>query len=316
MEQLPLPLFQGTNGIIVVRKHEVREAWNWLLENISPRPDQHCDVCIYDLKVWGSTDVKQPLSPMDSVGAVLGRLYLTSELGDLGAIINMVNGADAQDVIVPPGDLDEDVKNVIKSKKRFRDGLSEHLAFWVCLATATQLYNDGSKFACVLPHVQAEDKGPDGLFLLVGLTTKVELQSVKNSKNDPSYLLSTKSFQKKGQVSSNARKRLLEEFYKFANQQSGFTRLSQRLSDLCGYLGVQADQKIRMALLSNTSCSYNAVVVADHQYARPDLFKGYQHVTRDIEHRIATYIGSTSWVEVAEATRQVVLQILKQSGCG
>jgi hypothetical protein len=315
MVQLPLPLFQDIiNEVVVVKKREVRKAWVWLLRNMSPRPDQNSGLCVYDLKVWGGADAQQPLSPTHLIGTMLGHLYLTSELGDLGAIINMVNGADAQDVIVPAGNLDEDVKNVIISRKRFRDGLSEHLAFWVCLATAAQLCNDGSRFACILPHVQAEDKGPDGLFLLVGLTNKVELQSVKNSGKDPLYLLSTRSFQKGGRVSSSARKRLLEEFYKFAYQRSGFTRLDRALSDLCKHLDVQADQKIRMALLSNTLCSYNAIVVADHQYAKQDLFKGYQYITQDVERRIATYIGSTSWAKVAEIVRRSVLQILKRSG--
>jgi hypothetical protein len=314
MVQLLLPLFQNTAEVVVVKTHEVREAWHWLLKNMSPRPDQNCSLCIYDLKVWSDADGQQPLSPTDLIGMMLGRLYLTSELGDLGAIINMVNGADAQDIIVPAGDLDEDVRNVIESRKRFRDGLSEHLAFWVCLATAAQLCSDGSKFACILPHVQVDDKGPDGLFLLVGLTSKVELQSVKNSEKDPAYLLSTKFFQKKGRVSSSARKRLLEEFHRFAYQRTGFTRLDRALSDLCERLGVHTDQRIRIALLSSTSCSYNAVVVADHQYARHDLFEGYQHVTKDAEHRVATYIGSTSWAKVAEIVRQSVLQTLKNSG--
>ncbi len=66
-----------------------------------------------------------------------------------------------------------------------------------------------------------------------------------------------------------------------------------------------------MGLLAE--CSYNAVIVADHQYAKAELFEGYAHVTYDVKRRIATYIGSTEWIAVAEETRKFVLAALRKS---
>lgn len=314
MEQLSLFPAELASEIVVSNGYEILDAWNWLLKNMSPRPSQVGGLCLYDLKLWRNEPKHKPLEPNMFVACKLGCLYLTSELGDMDAITNLANGGKAGDIIVPTGSLDADVRKVIESKRRFRIGLSEHLAFWIRLATAAQLEEGCSRFACSLPHVQPEDKGPDGLFLSTGEVNQVEIQSVKNSIGDPQSLLSTEQFRSKGRTSKTGKSKLLEDFYEYAYKHTGLVRLDRLLSDLCRLLNVRAAQSIRMGLLSNTTCSYNAVVVADHQYARIRLFRGYQYVAQSAEHRIATYIGSTRWNEVAEQTRQFVLKKLRRLG--
>ena len=309
---IQLPLFPTPSSVVIIKRTEILEAWTWLLRSMSPRPNRYDGLCVYDLKLWSDESSKdQPLSPTTWVIKVLSRLYLTSELGVLDDILNMVNGENTQDVVVPIGSLDEDVKKVVKSKARFRNALSEHLAFWIRLATAAKS-RAASRFACSLPNVQPEDKGPDGLFLSAGAITKVEVQSVKNSISDPQAQVSTKTFRTSGRIPPKSKGKLLEDFYKFAYSHFGFTRLERDLVDLCRLLNIQADRKLRIALLSNTECSYNAVVVANYQYAEVELFKGYQYVTPDVQHRIATYIGSSDWPELAEQTRKSVEEILRR----
>ncbi len=43
--------------------------------------------------------------------------------------------------------------------------------------------------------------------------------------------------------------------------------------------------------------------MADEKYAREDVFEGYEHITEDINRRIATYISSDEWKSLAEETR-------------
>lgn len=301
--------------ITVVSEREILDAWTWLMRSLSPRPVRDGGLCIYDLKLWGDGETRRPLEPSGEIASMLGCLYLVSELGDLGLILDIVNAGAAQDLIVPSPVLDEDVKSVLNSKPRFLTGLSEHLAFWVRLATAKKsAEGDCSRFACYLPHVQPEDKGPDGLFFSVGTVSRVEVQSVKNSIGKPQSMISTKRFRLKGEVSASKKRKLLEEFYKFAHEHSGFVRLNRYLADLCNMLGVPADQRIRIALLSSTACSFNAVVVADQRHEKVELFQGYQYIVQDVSRRTATYIGSTYWSEVAESTRQSVMRKLKRLG--
>lgn len=302
-------------NVEIVSHDEIADAWQWLLDNISRRPGQPSQLCIYDLKIWGTGPQRKPLTSESPMPRILGNLYLTSQLGDLDLVLAIVNREPAQDVVLPSKNLDEDVRNVVCSQPRFRTALSEHLAFWVRLATARKAHRGESlKFACSLPNVQPEDKGPDGLFFSCGSHNRVEIQSVKNSTRHPQSLISTRQFRLYGRLSSRSRSKLLEDFYKVARENSGFTRLGRRLAELCNALDVSADQRIRMALLSGETCAYNAVVVADHGYQDVSLFEGYAHVTPNAACRVATYIGSESWREVAESARRFVCAKLTQRG--
>jgi hypothetical protein len=55
-------------------------------------------------------------------------------------------------------------------------------------------------------------------------------------------------------------------------------------------------------------------VVADQKYSDVSLFEGYQHINRDVQKRIATYIGATDWQQSAKLTRKHVKQLLKRAG--
>ncbi|RLC78329.1 MAG: hypothetical protein DRJ03_25420 [Chloroflexi bacterium] len=308
-----LSLFATFDPPVVLRKDVISEAWGYLLRNMTSQLNQSNELCVYDLKLWDEGNNQNSfLAPSSQVAETLAHLYLTSELGTSDDILSMVMGGEIRDLIVPPGGLDEDVEKVIKSKKRFRHTLSEHLAFWSRLATAVQ-FNTG-KFACSLSNVQPEDKGPDGLFVSIDSDTKVEIQSVKSSINNPQGRISTKSFRTSGRIPPNSKRKLLEDFHRFAFSNFGFTRLERQLVELFRLLDVPTDRKLRIALLSNTKCSYNAVVVANHQYACIELFEGYQFVTSDVQRRIATYIGSVDWSEIAEQTRVSVIRTLKRLG--
>jgi hypothetical protein len=262
----------------------------------------------FDLKVWGKQT--EPLNPCNKIAEVLGNLYLVSQLEDIEVVLDLARNSCSQDLVIPYGDLDEDIKRVIKNRKRFRNHLSEHLAFWVRLAIAAQSGNDFSDFACSRPNIQPEDKGPDGVFIGTGLIDRVEIQSVKNSTSNPQGLISSSKFRQKGEI-PNSKPKQLEEFYKLATENFGLVRIDKELADLLRVLKIPANKTIRMGLLAD--CSYNAVIVADHQYAKIELFEGYEHITQDAEQRVATYISSTKWVEVAEETRQFVLNALIKS---
>ena len=302
--QKPLPI-----PIPLLTQKEIIEAWSWFVSNMSSRPVNHNSLCIFDLKLWGSNT--EPLQPNNQFVAVLGRLYLVAQLGYEDIVFDLVKGDDIQDLIWQFGALDEDIQKVVKSVERFRYHLSEHLAFWVRLAVASQ--HNSSNFACSRPNIQPEDKGPDGLFVSTGAENIVEIQSVKSSTSNPQNLISTKKF-RQGNLSSVKQTKQLEEFYKFSTENFGLVRLDEKLANLLRILNVSANHTIRMGLLGN--CSYNAVVVADHHYAKVELFQGYEHVTHEVEHRVATYIGSTEWKQVAEKTRKSVVQTLNKAGFG
>jgi hypothetical protein len=223
-------------------------------------------------------------------------------------ILSLTNDQLPHDVVIYHGHLDPDVLAVVSSVTRFRNTLSEHLAFWTRLATEGQCCQ-GIRFACSAPNVQPEDKGPDGVFLAVGIESEVEVHSVKNSINDPSNLISSKGFRSQGVP---VPMKQLDDLWRCAHEGHGFVRLDRMLADVSRSLRVSADQSIRMSLLAK--CGYNAVVVADQAYATPGLFEGYKHVTPDIRRHIATYIGANGWQRVAEETQNAIKSILQRIG--
>lgn len=269
-------------AITIIYKNEILGAWHWFLQNMSPRPTTHSNLCIYDLKVWGTQT--QPLDPSSQIAEVLAKLYLFGELEDIEIVLDLIKNNNSQDLVLPSNHLDDDIKRVVKNERRFRNHLSEHLAFWVRLAVAIQSENTFSDFACSRPNIIPEDHGPDGVFIGIGTTDRVEVQSVKNSIVNPQGEISTKSFRQSGNVPNN-RPKQLEGFCKLARENFGLVRLDKELTDLLRVLNLSAEKTIRTGLLAD--CAYNAVVVADHQYAKVELFEGYNHVTHNVERRIA-----------------------------
>lgn len=287
----------------LVTREELEGAWNWLLSTMRPRPDTPSKSCVFDHKHWKIEEQYQPLCANGIIEKHLSLLFLTSEFGDDDQIYNLANFGEATSIGQPIGLLDRDVANVIQEAKGFRDSLSEHLAFWVRLANEAQTRVDGQKFAGKLPHIQSRDKGPDGLFMGTGQKDYVEIQSVKNSIGDPRQLVGTTSFRTHGKVHKREEPKQLEEFWLTANENWGTSRLQRELSNLCRLLQVADPQLFKMALQKNL-CFYNAVVVANEKHAREDVFEGYEHITTDVSRRIATYISSEEWKELAEKTRQ------------
>ncbi len=293
--------------IVIVDQHDVLKAWSWLLNRMTSRPSPNCQHYTYDEKRWLGANGSSPLHPTADVACKLAHLYLTSELGDAEMILNLTNYQLPCDVILYHGSLDPDVVAIVGSTSRFRNTLSEHLAFWTRLATEGQRRR-GTRFACSAPNVQPEDKGPDGVFLAVSTASEVEIHSVKNSIGDPRGLISSKRFRSQGVPKP---RKQLDDLWRCAHEGHGFVRLDRLLADVSRSLSVTADQSIRMSLLAK--CGYNAVVVAEQSYATPNLFEGYQHVTTEVDRHIATYIGANGWAQVAEETRRAVSSILQKA---
>jgi hypothetical protein len=206
--------------------------------------------------------------------------------------------------VTTPRPLDPDVAKVITSKKRFRAGLAEHLGFWVRLADATN--GPTVPFGMARPNLQPEDKGHDGLYLRADANPLLELQSVKNSLNNPRALIATGKFRRLGVAARGAQ---LDDFWLLQHQNVGLYRLQDRITEACNCVGLQANAAMRTGLI--VSCSYNAVVLADARYADVALFSGYKHVAKHPHQRVATYVGSKSWVSTAEAVRSVTRAILR-----
>ena len=294
--------------IVILQKQDILESWKWLIKLMSPRPNRDSGLCVYDQKMWGKNTRCEPLSTEVSFVQNLASLYLTSQLADIGTILEIARNGKAQDIVVYDTCLDGDVKAVIESEDRFRDALSEHLAFWTRLATEVK-GKYSAEFSISMPNFQPEDKGPDGLFLSIGSPDRVEVYSVKNTIRNPQPLVSSTQFRKNKKPK---RYKQLDDFWLNANNGLGIGRLDRLLDQVFRALNVSPKKKIRIGLLSQ--CAYNAVVVADHKYSSVDLFEGYQHINRDVEKRIATYIGATDWQQVAMLTRKHVKQLLRQAG--
>lgn len=303
-----LSLVFSPKQITIASASCLQNAWQWIVSQMTPRPSSPQSLCIFDQKYWRLGRKLQPLCVDDICLDKWADLYLTSQFNDLRTILDMVNTGTFCDVIVYGNSIDPDIRSVIDSARRFRNSLSEHMAFWVRLATEAQLRNC-SKFGCSLPNIQPEEKGPDGLFMGLGAVDRVEIHSVKNSIGDPSRYIVSPSFRKYG---IPKRGKQLDDFWLKANRNLGLAHLDRMLSQVLDSLDVNAQQSIRMALLSQ--CNYNAVIVANNAFAKIKSFEGYQRVTPDATRRIATYIGATKWKEFAEKTRRRVKQKLVRAG--
>jgi len=311
MEQLSLFQSNATpiNTITIVSHDKLTKSWQWILQHMSLRPTSHRAICLYDQKLWSYSLAPQPLEPGSSIPEILSVLYIASELGELKAILDMAKGMSTPEISISKGPLDQDVKGVINNVKRFRHTLSEHLAFWVRLADVAKS-NSCSNFSCSRPNTQPEDKGPDGVFIEIGIKSRVEVQSVKSSINNPSTLISSKNFRSGKKVD---RKKLLDGFWLQAYQNLGLIKLQNALSDACSLVDLSSEKRINLGLTLDV-CAYNAVIVANNNYADSNLFAGYERINNDSSKCIATYIGSTEWTEVAEETRKCVINTLRHTG--
>lgn len=302
------PLTTPTKSIVIVPGSKVARTWSWLSKSLSARPSNPQTDFYYDQKSWTNLGIATALAPKSPFTDNIAFLYLISQLSDPKSIVSLANNGVTFNVILPSTNLDSDISVVINNKDRFRHALSEHLAFWVQLATISKIPGIIG-FGCASPNFQPEDKGPDGLSLSLGTSAKIEVYSVKSSIKNPSQLIASRKFRTKAKAE---RGKQLEDFWLCVNKGWGLGRLDRLLDNICGPLNISPTQKIRYSLLNE--CAYNAIVVANEVFGQEKIFHGFHHITPTPNRRIATYIGSTRWKSVAEKTRQAVTAYLVGNG--
>jgi hypothetical protein len=290
----------------LVSSAELVSAWTWLKAVVTKRPAVVHGECIYDPKLWHVGATAGPLEVDAQVCDSIARLYLASTLCAIADLNRMANGANAPTVTssVP---LDDQIAAVVSKPERLRASLAEHLAFWIRMADAATA--NAGPFALAQPNLLPEDKGHDGLLMIGGTSPSLEIQSVKNSKNDPKALVSSAAFRKTG---APKKKRQLDDFWLLTHRSVGMVRLHRMVSQVADSLGLATNEKLRDSVIADAA--YNAVVVANHKHAKPDMFEGYKHVVSDVQRRIGTYVGAKAWVGFGGAVQKSVKKILKARG--
>lgn len=304
----------------LLSSQELQDAWNWLLSCIQVRPENPGMICYFDNKCWND-DPSKPDYKEDYVRTcmMLGRLYLASQFGDHRSLIGMVHGRPATEDILVVTNLDRDSRTVITNEERFRNHLSEHLAFWIRLGVEKkqrgQVYQpETNEFTYSKPHVQPEDKGPDGLYVEIAPFQKVEIQSVKSSINDPQSQISTAQFRTTGKPCPREQpsKPLLDEFWWHMSCDDGLIRLDGLVDQCLNSLQTDTQHMLRLGLIKVGVL--NAVIVASSRYSSENLFIGYHYLTPDITRRIATYIGAVDWQRLASGTKNAVIETILKCG--
>ena len=296
---------------VIVPAVKVQESWDWLVANISDRPIPKIkDAFVFDHKTLAgalSVFLHSDKSHVEAVAC----LYSASQFcGDPNEMIAIANNK-AQDIGVFTPKLETSIHKLINNPSSFPNALSEHIAFWIQLATLvrTRIF---SSFAITLPNTLPTDPGPDGLSLAFDSKDEmvVEIRSVKSSIDRPTSLISTPSFRKG--IDANPEKQL-EELYLVATAGYGFIKLDKLLSGAFASLGKPNNKFIRAGLLRSTN-KFNAVVVANSRFSSDKLFNGYERVPRFPKDKIATYIGSDEWRLFSENVRAFVVETVKTAG--
>jgi len=308
--------------IEVLSSERVQAAWEWLLENLSPRvglDDGKC--CIYDRKRWGrDSPIELKYGDTNTIEQ-LSVLYLSSWQGDICEIIRLSNLAIVPNIRVFTNRLEEHDRkllaedvNAIKPRdryERFRYSLSEHLSFWVQLAHLSTL-DRPNLHAISRPNFYPEDPGPDGMALILdaGNSALIELRSVKSSVNPPHSIIASKDFRTKS-IPQDGKQ--IDEFYKVVSDNYGLRKREAMVDYICKVINLSVDQGSRVGLLGSAT-KFNAIVVANDRYARYDSFECFHFVHNDANFCIATYIGSDNWARLADRVHDRVEQILTDAG--
>lgn len=299
----------------LLSSEQLDEAWLWLLNLIQSRPNAPGINCIFHSTFWGDNpQIPDYEDNLLRISTMLGRLYLASQFGDHRSLISLAHGNGSPSINWVPGPLDRDIRTVITTDHRFRNHLSEHLSFWIRLAVekkqrGVDYRQDQIEFSCSKPNIQAEDKGPDGLYVEIAPLYKIEVQSVKNSIGNPRRAVASPQFRRSGIACP---KHLLDDYWLLINRTDGLKRLEELLERTLVPLQPSNDQQLRLGLIKLSS--YNAVVVSNSRHARESLFDGYEHISYDITKRIATYLGAENWRALALRTNAVVVGILRDRG--
>ncbi len=311
MQPAPIVSVPSSMFNIIIPADKVKCSWDWLIANISDRPTPKLqDSFVYDHKTLAGAMSVFLHSNRNHVEAVAYLYFASQFCGDPNDMIAIANDK-AQDVGIFTPKLESSIHKLIDNPKSFPNALSEHIAFWIQLATLVRMGIFPS-FAITLPNTLPTDPGPDGLSLAFDVkdTMVVEIRSVKSSIDRPTSLISTPGFRKG--ISANSEKQL-EELYLVATAGYGFIKLDKLLSGAFASLGKPNDKFIRAGLLRSTN-KFNAVVVANSKFSSNKLFNGYERVPRFPKDKIATYIGSDQWSLFSENVRAFVVEIVKTAG--
>lgn len=305
----------------LLSRKELHDAWNWLISRIQARPANPGLLCYFDNKCWDDDPARDDYEEHHArTCLMLGRLYVASQFGDHRSLIGMVHGMPAPEVIWVGRYLDRDSRTVIANVERFRNHLSEHLAFWICLGVENKQRGrayqpENIEFTYSKPHIQPEDKGPDGLYLEIAPSNRIEIHSVKSSIRNPQSQISSHGFRTLGLANPRdpqGSMPLLDELWWLVYYEDGLIRLDKLVDQCLNSLHTDLQQLLRIGLV--TTSAINAVVVANSRYSSERLFGGFQYVKPDITKRFATYIGAVNWQVLAAGTYEVVNQILHDRG--
>lgn len=302
-----------TGPVVVILAADILAAWSWLVQEVSPPPTSPGTWCYFDHKHWGNAGPNLPLEPCEPFVSALGTLYCTSQLCDLRELSDLVTRNSAVNIGLNSQRLDRTLADVINTPTRFRYSLSEHIAYWIHLANLVRS-GQYERFVRSKPNLQPEDKGPDGVTCAFNnsrdTTPLVQVHSVKSSGRNPRDMLASAGFRRTGQGAQS--NKLLEEFWLMAHENEATIRLDNKLEEISSVLQWQAPRQLRNALLGE--CMFHGTVVADESHASEAQFEGYQYIVSDIARRHAMYVGSSSWHQVAEASRIWVKYILLRAG--
>ena len=302
------------NGI--VSSQEFQEAWGWFLDYISIDQTLVEEYGYHlDHKHWHYPDHVKCIDRCENADIYLARLYLISQLSSVSDYLsNLKNHSITFNLSYLSNQLDEDVARVIRAQETanhlnaFRNSLSEHLAYWVILASVIKVsgYQD---FSIAKPNLQPEDKGPDGLACIVFADYLIiKIISIKNSINSPQESISSPSFRNNSEIDLNEKK-ILDEFYAFRKRNRGFQRLDDKLNNLLQELHQDPENQIRRILLNHHS-QFNASIIADEQYATKNLFIGFNKISDRPIRCIGIYVGSENWKDLADNVQIKVKEIL------
>lgn len=302
-----------STNVTIVKGDQVILAWKWFCQNISQRPSNHSSYgFIFDKKTWASINQGCLLSNDSITINNIHNLYLTSQFsGDPSDLVEISMGV-LKDTKLRTRKVEDGIRKIICDQDSFRYSLSENLACWAQLATLAQA-NFKSKYVVSLPNASPRDPGPDGLSLLIGIDQPdiVEIRSVKSAKNrNPKPLIVSTRFANGGDADPTKQ---IDELFLICSGEHGFIKFDRLLTDIFYRTGRTAQDEYRSALIQKHS-KLNAVVVADNQYATPEIFSSFVRIPRLPADRIGTYIGVDNWDTFSRKIQTEVLKTLNSFG--
>lgn len=296
---------------------EFKEAIEWFFEKISIQQrliQQHN--YYLDHKHWDDQNIAKCIDCCENSIDYLSRLYLISLLAQVSDYLPQLIDKNIQFKLLCFSSLDSEISKLIRSKEKsnntnqFRNSFSEHLSFWVMVASILKTHKD-FLLSMTKPNLLPVDHGPDGLACIVenGQTT-VKISSVKNSINSPKDMVVSAEFLRNKETNPS---KIIDEFFSFQKFNHGFERLDEKLNYLLLELKQNSYEQLRQVVLHSKS-QFNATVVGNEEYISDDFYSGFLSVSKDAKRCIGVYIGSENWKQFAEKVQSRVLEILNEKG--